>query len=157
VQPGSRIRPSRWAWTSVTGAILLVGLVLAIAGLAQRYAQGREGHSGTLFGESALSAIGVGWLLALVPSVAILVATWRLRNRRDGEGRSIAAAALLGVLAVLVLGVGLLAAWVGVPGDAGVQLISETTTWLTGTVLLGSSMWVRHVPRPWRPRDGAAP
>lgn len=150
----SGIRPTRWAWTSLAGAVLLVWLVLAIAGLSQRYAQGREGP---VRGDAAVSAIGLGWLFAAPPSALALVVTRRVRGGRSGEGLRAAASARFGILAILVLAGGLLAAWVGVPNGARARLVLETATCLTGGVLLGCSMWLRHVPRPWWPSDDGGP
>jgi hypothetical protein len=150
----SGIRPTRWAWTSLAGAVLFVWLVLAIAGLSQRYAQGREGP---VRGGSAVWAIGLGWLFAVLPSALALLMTWRVRTGPSGEGLRAAASARFGGLAILVLAGGLLAAWIGVPSAARPRLTLETATCLLGGVLLGCSMWLRHVPRPWWPSDDGGP
>jgi hypothetical protein len=145
---GSRFRPSRWSWTTLASGLLIVALIFPITSAATALGPILE----PTWAEDVGSGVGVpevvgrGWLLAAVPSALVILAAWRFRRRgHEGDLRS---AAALGLASVAVLGVGVLIGLLGLPQDPEPRLVLLTALFVVGAVLLGASLWVRHVPRP---------
>jgi hypothetical protein len=145
---GDRFRPSRWGWTTLASGLLIVALIFPITSAATALGPILEptwtgGDLGS--GVGVPEVVGRGWLLAVVPSAVVILTAWRLRRRGDeGDLRS---AAALGLASVAVLGIGLLIGLLRLPPDPEPRLVLLTATFIVGAVLLGASLWVRHVPR----------
>lgn len=139
---GDGFRPARWAWTTITATILLALVLFVVVTLASDLA---------VYDTSVLEALELGLAIGLVPTVVVAALAWRVR--RKGEEVDERASATLGVLAVIVLGLGFAAALLEWPVDLRSRLVSETAMSMVGAGLMISSVWIRHVPRPWWPRE----
>lgn len=144
--PSGRIRPSRWAWTTATAIVLLALLLWAIVTLASHVAIRNPESAVTL------EMLELGLAAGLLPSVAVWVLAWRVRRRGEGVDETVSAA--FGVLAVVVLGLGLTAALLSWPSRPKTRLVVETALAVLGAALLVASVWARHIPRPWWPDEG---
>jgi hypothetical protein len=153
---GTGFRPARWAWTTITTWLLLVLQGFAVLGLGIDFADSEQHRLGmgsveARFQPTVLEAFERGFAIALVPVILVAVVAWRLR--RKGTEVDERASAAFGVLAVVVLVLGLACAFLHLPEAQGARLSVETALWVLGGALLATSVWMRHVPRPWWPRD----
>ena len=137
-------RPSRWSWTTSASVLLLIGLTFLVASATADVAAFLErALPGSRAGVAEV--IGRGWVLAGLPCAIAILAVWRLRRRGDEE--DLRSAAALGVAAVTVPGLGLLIGLAQVPHHPEPRLVLLIATFVVGVVLLGCSLWLRHVPR----------
>lgn len=151
--PSGRIRPSRWAWTTATATVLLALLLFAALTLGSDYADVLARRPSPLYPRSApgvLSAFERGFAIALVPTLVLGVVARRLRRRGSEVDETVAA--VLGILAVVVLALGLALALLHIPEAQGTRLTLVTALAVIGGAFLVASVWIRHVPRPWWPR-----
>jgi len=145
---GAGFRPSRWNWTTLASILLIIGLTYPITSTATALAPFLEptwrGDRGS--GVGIPEVVGRGWALAVLPSAIVLFAAWRIRRRGDEE--DLRSAAAFGAASVAVLAVDLLIGLLELPRHPEPRLVVLTTLFVVGVVLLGTSLWVRHVPRP---------
>jgi hypothetical protein len=147
---GTGFRPSRWAWTTYTAWVLLALLLFAVAVLANDYADSLGSSAAPRLDATVLAALQRGLAIALIPMIVVVSIARRIS--RKGKDVDEGAGAAFGVLAVVVLVLGLAGASSHLPEGQGARLSLETALSVLGATLLGVSVWMRHVPRPWWPR-----
>ena len=144
MKPGT-FHQSSWSWTTLAAALLVIGLTFPITTTAS-VLEPPTVPIGSPAWEGTAEIVGRGWLLAALPSSIALLVAWRLRRREDE--RDLEAAAALGLASVVVLAVGLVIGLLQVPRHPEPRLVVLTALFIVGVVLLGASLWLRHVPRP---------
>ena len=147
---GTGFRPARWAWTTITAWLLLVLQGFAVIGRGIDLGSGSDEARWA----AVLDAYERGFAIAVVPVILVAVIVWRLRKK--GTEIDERAAAAFGVLAVVVLVLGLACALFHLPEAQEARLSVVTALWVLGAALLAASVWMRHVPRSWWPRGGVS-
>lgn len=143
MKPGT-FRQSSWSWTTLAAVLLVIGLILPITTTASALEPPRVGITSERW-EGTAEIVGRGWVIAAIPSsIALLVAWWTRRRR---EERDLETAAALGVASVTVLGCALLVGILRLPRHPEPRLVVLTALFVVGLAFLGSSLWLRHVPR----------